>query len=130
MVAFDYTRPQSTAQRLIKRYGALQAIQRDAPAGGAAYNPGTPTSTKYPAYIAAFDFTTSERRDSAILAGDEKLLVSVEGLSIDPTPGDLVWMGGTWAGASHSGGISYRIIKATPLKPANTLVMWTLQVRK
>lgn len=121
MTAFDYSRPQATAERLIGRFGQTGAIRRPGTATGPKHNstPGTPTD--HAARFAILDFTAREVDGSRVLASDKKALVSPVGLEIDPTTSDSL---------VDAGGSAWKIVGVETLRPAETTVLITLQVRK
>lgn len=121
MTAFDYSRPLATANRLIERFGQTGAIRRLGAATGPKHNPTPGAPTNHVARFAILDFTAREIDGSRVLESDRKALVSPVGLAIDPTTSDTL---------VDAGGASWKIVGVETLRPAETTVLITLQVRK
>lgn len=115
MSLFDYIRTQTTASRLIARFGTTGAIRRAASSGDA-WNP-TQTETDYACSLCVTDYTLRERESALIAATDRKVLISTAGLTIEPTAADQVVIDGT----------PHEVKRIDPLKPADTVVMWVAQ---
>lgn len=116
---FDYSGPLATADRLIDRFGQDGLIRRETPGVGPAYDPGEPTTTDYPAVFAVTAYDNRLIDGSTILATDKRVLMSAS-VEIEPRAGDLL---------VQSNGEILSIVDADPLKPAETVLMWTLQAR-
>lgn len=121
MSAFDYSRTVETAERLITRYGQLGFIRRTGEPTGPDYDPTPGVETEYAARFVVTEYDSREIDGSRIRASDKKVLLSVKGLTIDPTTSDLL--------VEHDGS-TLSIVDADPLKPAETIVLWTLQARR
>jgi hypothetical protein len=119
MTAFDYSRPQATASRLIARFGQTGAIVRPTLGNGPAYDPGEPTDTSHACQMVVLDYDDGERDGTLIKYGDKKVLVSVSGLTIEPKLSDKVSVGGS----------SHEIMAIKPLNPGGTVVMYEIQIR-
>lgn len=119
MTAFDYSRPLATANRLLSRFGQAAVLIRYAPGGGPQHNPGPPTPTNHACTIVVDTYRAFEIDGTMILAGDKKVLLSVEGLAITPTTADKLQIGG----------VAHTIINVETLSPGGTTLLYTLQVR-
>lgn len=123
MSTFDYTKPRATAERLLARFGGAAAIRRSSTTGGSAHDPssGTTTTTDHACTLVLLEYTERERDGTLIQARDKKVLLSTEGLTIEPAASDLLVIGDN----------EYSIVNVDPLrpKPGGTTVMWTVQAR-
>jgi hypothetical protein len=117
---FDYARPLATANRLIARFGQDGVVRRITTTGGTSYDPGEETALDYPArfVVTAFDNRT-EVDGSRILSTDKKVVMAA-GLEIEPREGDLLVC---------ADGSILSVVDADPLKPAETVLLWTVQAR-
>lgn len=118
MAKFDYARSRATAERLIKRFGQQGAIRRTTMTGGDPWNP-TPETNDYNCTLVVIEYSLRERESSLIGATDKKVLISPEGLTIEPTASDQVVVGGK----------PHEIVRVDPLDPGGTVVMWDAQTR-
>lgn len=121
MTAFDYSRAVASADRQIGRYGQTGAIRRKGPVTGPKHNATAGGSTDHPARFVLLRYQTREIDGGRILASDRKALVSPVGLTIDPTTSDVL---------VEADGTPWKIVGMDILRPANTTVMVTLQVRR
>ena len=121
MTAFDYSRPVATANRLIERYGQLGAVQTPGPPLGPTYDPGEPVPVNTPARFVIVGFEAKELDGSRVLATDKKALVAPGVLTSDPTPADRL---------VEANGVSWSIVGVDTLRPAETTLLWTLQIRR
>jgi hypothetical protein len=69
--------------------------------------------------MVVLDYADSDRDGTLIQYGDKKVLVSVEGLTIEPKLSDKVSIGGS----------SHNIVAIKPLNPGGTIVMYEIQIR-
>lgn len=120
-MAFDYDRAQGTAERLLVNFGARGAIRRQTPGSGPSYDPGPPVLTDHPATVAVTAYTAREIDGTRIRATDKKALVSSAGLPFEPTTSDKLL---------DASGQAYTIVNVEVLRPAETTVLYTLQVRR
>lgn len=118
MTAFDYSRTRATAARLIKKFGQSVQVRRTIKIGPD-WDP-TFTEENYSALAAVLDYTDREINGTLILAGDKKVFVSTEGLSITPELSDKLSIGG----------LVHSIMQVKPLSPAGLVVFWELQCRR
>jgi hypothetical protein len=121
MTAFDYSRPLATANQLIERYGQLGAVETPGERMGPAYDPGEPVPTSTPARFVIVGFEAKEIDGSRVLATDKKALVAPGVLTADPTPADRL---------VEANGVSWSIVGVDTLRPAETTLLFTLQVRR
>lgn len=66
------------------------------------------------------NYTARDRDGTNIQAGDVKLLVSTEGLTVVPKNSDKIRVSGQ----------TYSIVDVTELAPGGVAVMWTVQARR
>lgn len=118
-MTFDYSRAASTAERLIRRFGAKGAIRREKPGTGPSYDPGDPTITDHHAHIVLTAFTNREIDGQRILATDIKALVEPS-VGAEPKTTDLL--------ISPDGAI-LTIVNVDLVRPGTTTVLYKLQVR-
>lgn len=120
MTAYDYSRLQATALRLIDRFGRSVTLSRTALGSGPAHKPGTGSTSTYSCRAVFQDYSNFERDGTLILAGDRKVLVAAKGLSIEPQPGDKL----------IDGLDTYTVVRPSPIAPGATPLLYTLQVRR
>ena len=86
----EYASAKATAARLIRKKGQLGAIRRTVTTGGGPSDPtgGSSTTTDHPARLALFPVSQADVDGTFIKSGDWRVLVSTEGLTIDPTTTD------------------------------------------
>ena len=121
MTAFDYSRPLATANRLIERYGQLGAVQTPGQPLGPSYDPGEPVPVTTPARFVIVGFEAKEIDCTRILATDKNALVAPGVLTADPTPHDRL---------VEANGVSWSIVTVDTLRPAETSLLHTLQIRR
>lgn len=121
MAAFEYAKPLATANRLIERYGQLGAIRRPGSNTGLPYNPIIGTPTNDPARFVVVGWAAKDIDGTRIKAADKKALVAPGTLPADPTTSDLL---------VEANGTPWKIVGVETLRPAETTLLYTLQVRK
>ncbi|WGM31494.1 hypothetical protein [Brevundimonas sp. NIBR11] len=121
MTAFEYSRPLATANRLIERFGQLGAIEKPGEPLGPTYDPGEPVPITTPARFVIIGFEAKEIDGTRVLATDKKALVAPGVLTADPTPADRL---------VEANGVSWSIVAVDTLRPAETTLLHTLQVRR
>ena len=86
----EYDNATATAARLIRKRGQLGAIRRTVTTGGGPTDPtgGSSTTTDYPARMALFPVSQGDIDGTFIKSGDWRVLVSTEGLDVEPTTTD------------------------------------------
>lgn len=116
-MAFNYSKSQATAARLIAKFGQSAIIRRMVNSGDP-WNP-VQTVTDYSCTIVELEYTAQEIDGTLIAASDKKVYISTGGLTITPAASDnLVY-----------GGVSYSIASIKPLSPAGTVVYYEVQAR-
>lgn len=120
MTSFAYARAAGTAERLIRKFGAMGAIRRESPGSGPSYDPGEPTITDHPAHIVLTDYSNREIDGQRILSTDRKALVE-PAIGVEPTTSDLL---------VTTDGATLTIVNVDLLRPATTTILYTLQVRR
>lgn len=121
MSTFDYADMVEMAEEMIIEFGQAGFIRRPGVATGPAHNPTPSVSTNHPAKFVITRFKSNEIDGSRVLASDKKALVSPLGLTVAPTLSDTL---------VDAGGASWKIVGVETLRPAETTVLITLQVRK
>lgn len=119
MTAYDYSRPQATAERLLTRFGRAGIIRRQGVIGGTPYSPVL-GPVDYACTAAVMKFSTNEVDGTRIRADDLKVMVAAAGLAITPGTADKLVLGSD----------VYSIVNAMPLKPADVVVYHQLQCRR
>jgi hypothetical protein len=117
-VAFDYTRPRATAERLIDRFGQTGALRRMV-SDNDPFNP-TLTPVDYACTFAVLDYSKRDIDGTLIRQTDQQIYLSTRGLTVVPDVTDKIVVGG----------VVLTIINIKPLSPAGTVVYYELQVRK
>lgn len=120
MSGFNYDRAKATAERLIARFGQAMTLTVPGATTGPAWDstPGAPVTHTCTGCV--LDYSVYERNDALIQAGDRKVLLSTDGLSVVPDPAHWITVGGQ----------DMAIIKVAPLNPGGTTVLYELQVRR
>lgn len=120
---FNYSNAVTTSQRLLSNFGQDVVVTV---VGDEAYDPDTQTMTDssvvYTAKGVLLDYKANERGSAltgSVETNDKKLLVSPTGLTVSPTPNDLVTVDS----------VVWRIINVKAVKPALITVLYELQVR-
>ena len=121
MTSAFYTGLQSTAARLLGDKGMAMTLRKRAasaydPAAGAA----TLTPTDYACTGAKFAFPALLIDGTTIRQGDQKVLLAAQGLAVEPEQGDVLLIAG----------VQWPVIEVKPIAPADTVVVWQLQVRR
>ncbi len=134
MTAYDYAAAQTTADRLIAKFGAASALRRIVNSGSETEPTQTPTD--YPTVAVRTNLARwypAFETNSDILRTDRLGLLSMGPLAAlgvtDVTPFDFLVFGGTWSGSAQVGGTVYRIIDAKPIAPAGLATIYILQLR-
>lgn len=122
MITFDYSRPLATANRLIAKYGQNGFVRRPgAKIGGTASNPIFGPPTNDPARFVITGYSTEDIDGTRILAKDKKALVAPGTLPSDPSTPDLL---------VEADGSTWKIVDVDTLRPAETTLLHTVQVRR
>ena len=121
MAQFNYQRSQTTAKRLISRFGQDVTLKVQTPGGGTdPWNPDAPSEAMYTRKGAVLGFKKHEIDGTLILATDKKVYMAVGDDGPAPSPEHTLSIGG----------VDHSIVNAMPLSPAGTNVYFELQVRK
>lgn len=116
-----YTSLRSTAARMIGDKGRAMTLHQQTPG---TYDPATGaaavTEVDYDCFGAEFDYPALLIDGTSIQAGDKRVLLAADGLSVEPDVGDDITSGST----------RRRIIAVKAIAPAGTVVIWQLQVRR
>lgn len=117
---FDYAKTATTADRLLKRFGARVEMSRTVPGAydPATGGPGAGTTTTQTVTAAVFDYAQRYIDGTRILAGDRQCYLSAVGI-FEPLQGDRF----TWDSKSMV------VVAAKNLAPAGLAVLYELQVR-
>lgn len=118
-MTFDYDRAALLSRAMLDRFGQNGAIRRETPGNGPSYDPGEPTLTDHPTRMAVTKYTAREIDGSRIRSDDLKVLVAPDA-PVGPTTADRL---------VTADGDSLAIVNVTPLKPAGTVVLYTVQCR-
>ena len=121
MTAFDYAAAAADANALIRDAGQLGAIRRPGAMTGPSYDPEPGPPTDHPARFVLLRYKTMEIDGTRVQASDRKALVAPGGLTVEPTLSDQL---------VEADGTVWSIVRVEPLRPAETTVLYTLQVRK
>lgn len=117
-----YDRAKALTDRQMVSKGQLGAIRRTVTTGGDASHPmgGSETVTDYPARMALFPVDQKDIDGTFIKAGDWRVIVGTDGLSITPTTSDkLVCSEGVLT-----------IVDAGKFAPAGTVTHYKMIARK
>ena len=122
-----YTDLRSTADTLLRDKGQAMTLTQIA---AGAYDPdtgtSTPTEAEHPVRGAVFDYSERTIAGSAtadgtlIQAGDRKVLLSAQGLTVVPAPGWKLTIGA----------VVWQIVNVKTSDPGGVAVLYTLQVRR
>ena len=110
------------ASRLIKQHGQPATLLR--PGDGmvdeyGGYTPGPDTAYAVTIISATYAIELQLIAGGFLEVGDQRLLVSVEGLAVEPQTKDKLLINGTELEARH----------VSPLSPAGEVIFWEMQVR-
>ncbi len=117
MSTFDYARAETTAQRLIKRFGQAVTLTKTTDAL-IAYDPKQ-TETSYTVQAAQLNYNEKDIDGTLIQTDDRLVYISTEGLAVIPEVDDTLTINS----------VDLNIISIMPLAPAGTVVYWKVQVR-
>lgn len=120
MTSFDYSRATKTADRLLSRFGQTGTLSKSTPGAGDPWNPGSPTVTTYAVTLVRIGYTLKERDGTIVQAGDDRVYIAVQSLSVSPDPSDQLTIGTeTWS-----------IVASAPLTPGGVTLLWEMQIRR
>lgn len=121
MSTFDYARPLATANRLLTKFGQAGAIRRTEIVGGSDFDPGEEIITDHPATFVVTSYAAKDIDGTRILATDKKAMIAPGSLTVEPTPADKL---------VDADGAVYNIVHVGTIRPAETTLLWVLQVRR
>lgn len=121
MTAFDYSRPQTTANRLLGRFGQSGYIRRPGAKTGPAHNPTVGSVTNDACTFVITDYRSREIDGTRVLATDKKAMIAPGTLPSAPKTVDLL---------VEADGSVYKIIDVKTVKPASTVILYEAQVRR
>lgn len=107
------------ASRIIARFGQSGAIVRPVVMDDSVHPPTLGTPTTHPATIAVIDWDARDRDGTNIRADDLRILVSTEGLAIEPENTDRLTVGGR----------TYSIVRVSKIAPDGVVRIYDVQVR-
>jgi hypothetical protein len=117
MTLFNYARAQSTALRLLDKFGAAAQIVRDLPGSGRVYDPGDAVSTPFPCIMAVLKFDNKDIDGTLIKVTGKKVYIAAKGLSIVPATTDKLMISG----------VAHTLVCVMPLNPAGITVYYEVQ---
>lgn len=120
MSAFDYAETKADADELIAEFGQSGYVRRPT-SSGPAHNPTAGAPANHAATFAVIDYSAREVDGSRILATDKRALLAVGSLTITPATTDLL---------VEADAQVYKIVRVGTIKPAGTVVLYDLQVRR
>lgn len=134
-MAFDYTKPRTTADRLIGKFGATMALRRPGVATGPGYNPtlGAPTFHT----IVAVDLNEKrlDAKGTMVIATTRTLLVRTKE-GVVPAKGDRVKVDGAAAFLSSGSksdttfGPGIEVVEVRPLAPGGANVLFEVDLAR
>ena len=117
----DYSTFARIANRILSDWGVAATLTRKS---SGTYDPATSVSTVTSATdnvtVAIFPYPAKLIDGTLIHVGDMQVIMGTDGLSAAPEAADNITIGGT----------VYKIVTVQNIKPANTSVLYELQVRK
>lgn len=118
----EYANARAVAARLIAKKGQLGAIRRTVTTGGGPSDPtgGSTVTTDHPARLAVFPVDQKDIDGTFIKAGDWRVLVSTEGLAVEPTTTDRL--------VTSEGVLT--IIEPGKFAPAGTVTHYSMVARR
>lgn len=120
-MTFNYSKIQSTAQRLITKFGRDWVLRRTVKGS---YSPSTNTrttdsTTNYTAKAVKSEYKNYQVDGEVIQRGDFKLLMEAKGLAVVPSVEDEI----------IDGTDVYQIINIKEVKPSTVTIYYEIQVR-
>lgn len=86
---------------------------------GPTHNPTRGAATSHSCFVVAFDYGETQIDGTLVQRGDRRLMVSSEGLSVAPEPGDGFTLDG----------ISWHVVSVMPVSPGGSVIYWKVQIR-
>lgn len=121
MTAFDYSRPLAAANRMIERYGQLGAVLFPGVPEEGDFDPDPGEPDSQPANFVIVSFDAKETDGTRVLATDKKALVAPGSMTLDPDNTCLL---------VEADATTWNIVAVDTLRPAETTLLYTLQVRR
>lgn len=118
-MSFDYSRPEATAKRLIRRFGQSAVLRVKTNSGADPWNP-TQTAIDNPVRLAVFDFKSTDIDGSLVQQGDKRLIISTEALTFAPKTGDEI----------VAQGEVFSLVMVEALSPSGHVVLYKAQARQ
>lgn len=109
------------ADEMIAEFGQLGAIRRPGVNNGTLHTPNNGPPINDPARFVMVAWAARDIDGTRIKASDRKALVAPGALTSDPTTSDLL---------VEANGATWKIVGVETLRPAETTLLYTLQVRK
>lgn len=125
--AFDYSRMQATAQRLIKRFGKTSICTLNEPGAktGPSFNPTMGSPTTHPVSAVQLSYSKMDVDGTRILSTDKKFYIAYVDMDNQPST--------DWTLSVKSKGdaapVVYKIINIMPLEPGDLVLLWEAQCR-
>jgi hypothetical protein len=124
----------ATVGPLIKKYGMAVTLRQIIKG---AYNPDTgtmaaDTTADYTCYAIAGSYNAYMVANSLVRQDDQKLVVSAQGLTVEPKIGDRFVLpdGSVWNIPTEQGSLISQFQPIKKIAPAGVVVMYEIQVRK
>ncbi len=95
-------------------------ILRAGAESGPEFAPTIGPDTEHPCTVLRDEFSQMERSGTQVQAGDQKFMLSTDGLSIEPKVSDRLKIGEK----------TYQIVDVSPFAPGDVPIYYELQVRK
>ena len=119
MSAF-YDRLESTAQRLIDRYGYSAVLVREGAPTGPPHNPQPGTPERHSCRMVETGYSLTNRSETLILAGDKVGIISTAGLTITPNKDDDLEIDGE----------AWHFADLQPLRPGGQTLLYEFVARR
>ena len=114
-----YADIEGAAQDMLREFGRQCFIVKPGAETGAEYNPTIGAGTPQAFTAVLTDYRQGERDGTLVQINDRRAIVSTEGLAVVPTPQDRFRIDGK----------DFEIVSVSPVQPAETVVIYKLQVR-
>ncbi len=118
-MAFDYTRPRATAERLLERFGQSASLITQGVATGSPTNPTLGADAEQAVTVVETEFTYQERQGTMIQESDRKFTMSTAGVTTAPTTQDKLSVAG----------VTLSIVVVKPLAPGGVALPWEVHCR-
>lgn len=117
MTKFNYARSQTTASRLIDKFGAAGLLRRSINTGSS-YD-ATVSDVDYAVTLVDMDYAETLIDGTQIQRGDHKIYMSVSASGVEPLTSDKL----------VCNGLELKVINVKPLAPAGIDTFWEIQAR-